>query len=218
MQFREQRQQAALITSWQQSAVITERRVSHIFAHSSASRSEDCSSPVEGPLWNLSPRLTFVALWASWIRLCSHAHGEYDVQHRRPLLPPAGWPGGQHSWDKAGLFCSHDVMANKAPWWNWLTLWEPTVALHIDDVTHPHQPRLFQGQQGHEHEGGAIKVEGEVVCLPFASHRWQPPWAEAATWVSANHWREDGVQTQGRRCISTLQSLTVKQRLTGDLK
>lgn len=177
---REQRQQAALITSWQQSAVIMALRTDshhstqlHNMEVISACHSDDCCSPVEGSLWNFSPWLTFVALWFSWIPLCSYAHDKYMwrdtvcmceasiVQHRRLFLPPAGWPGGQHRWDKVGLFCSHDVMANKAPWWNWLPLCKSTITLDIDDVTDLRQPRLLQGQRGHE--GGVIKVVGEVV-------------------------------------------------------
>ena len=157
-----------------------QRWLSHIFAiwRSFLFVSDNRSSPVEGSLWIFTPWIVFMAHWCLWIPLCSYTHKKYDVekhcvcervcasiiQHGRCallFLPPAGWPGGQHSWDKAGLFCSHDVMANKAPWWNWL----PTITLDIDDVTHPRQPRLLQGQRGHER--AVMKVVGEVA---FVSH------------------------------------------------
>lgn len=174
-------------TNNQLKAVCCDHGVSHISAHSSQYGGQSCFSHWRLLLPSGGPSLKFVSLahvcgtlglmnpplfsrsWGVWCGQTLCVCEASIVQHRRLLLPPAGWPGGQHCWDKAGLFCSHDVMANKAPWWNWLTLCKPTIALHIDDVTHPHQPRLLQGQQGHEHEGGVIKVEGEVVCVvcPF---------------------------------------------------
>lgn len=229
----------------------------------SACHSDDCSSPVEGSLrgshlWHSDSHespfvltLTTNMMWRDTVCMCEAS----IVQHRRLFLPPAGWPGGQHRWDKAGLFCSHDVMANKAPWWNWLPLCKPTITLDIDDVTDPRQPRLLQGQRGHE--GGVIKVEGEVVfffhvssapaspstplwqpSLPFVSHRWQPSVAaEGAsrgrhTSVSEASLRlllgadpalppsleRRRLTDMGQGCVSMLQPLAVKQRLTGDLK
>lgn len=178
---REQRQQAALITSWQQSAVIMALRTDshHSTVLSTTWRSFLLVTVMTAPLqwralseislrgshlWHSDSHespfvltLTTNMMWRDTVCMCEAS----IVQHRRLFLPPAGWPGGQHRWDKAGLFCSHDVMANKAPWWNWLPLCKPTITLDIDDVTDPRQPRLLQVQRGHE--GGVIKVEGEVV-------------------------------------------------------
>lgn len=196
-------------TCWQRFAVIMAFRTQSQFCSEfhnmddiSVCHSDDCSSPVEDSLpgsclWYAgsyeSPFvLTFTRNMMQRHTVCM-CEASIVQQGRHALLfrPPAGWPRGQHHWDKAGLFCSHDVMANKAPWWNWLPLCKPTITLDIDDVTHPRQPRLLQGQQGHERGGGgggglcftfhlhqppplSLSRSRGLPNLPFVSHRWQP--------------------------------------------
>lgn len=99
----EQRQHAALIVIWQKSAVIMAVRIeSHLCTQhhnmevKSVCHSDDCSSPVEGSLWNPSPWLVFVACWLLWIPLCSYACKKYNVEKhcvyvwslRRPTRTP----------------------------------------------------------------------------------------------------------------------------------
>lgn len=59
------------------------------------------------------PTLMRNMMWRDTVCMCEAS----IVQHWRLFLSPVGRPGGQHRWE-AGLFCSYDVMANKAPPWN----------------------------------------------------------------------------------------------------
>jgi len=127
----------------------------------SVCHSDDCSSPVEGSRWHAA---SYESLFV--LTLTRNMMERNTVCGRCSVLSPCRLARRTAGLDKAGLFCSHDVMANKAP----------LQAYNHIRYRRCHSPApapAIPGAAGHER--GVMKVVGEVVFVSHFIHTHLPP-------------------------------------------